>query len=815
MQSISVIPPCAALLRRVLLVLLCIAIAWPAPARAADAHADLPRLINEEEFGRVLALVRPEIANPSFTDDQFLSDVRIVALVALARLAGQGPPDASTDAEVTRLYAEAVRYSGSDEDRTLRARTAAELYYQATGRPGRAMPMLFEDLAHHRRHGDRFAEVTTLTALVSAFTGAGLADQRERYRREAISVLERIYADKPGAPMALPPEFWRTLQSMFLNALSEAADAGDAVRAAKFGPAYLAINDRFLSPRFYGYLTVAEMYAFAGDAGQAQRMLAEGLPIFAAERAGMRDPGDMLRADATLACAQATVEVARPRAEALRLMDACLDGLGRAGVVPSFGTHLQAALVYERAGAADKALAHYQAGIDALGTQRGSYTVAERVAFMNLAVARKLYWGRLRMLVHKARATGSDDAFARAFMAAEEFRARQLGEVVDGDGAGGPPGGVAEFVAGQKPGTLLLGLTVMDDRTVVMAVDGATRRIVETPVGRAALGREVRGLIALLSDRTSKLDVLNRALQAYSARLLGDVRPMLRGRSRIIVALDGPAALIPPALLQAGAANDAPAGLTADVSATPAFRFLARPRPATQAAGLLALGDPAYPDSLSVVAAPPDMTRGPRRDPAPHGRLRATEGGVAVPPLPETRDEVVGIAKLFGGSQRLLLGPEATKAAVKAADLSGVGVLHFATHGLLPGDIPGLTEPALVLAPDAAGDALLRASDVEALDLRSVELTVLSACNTGSGQVTVGEGVMGLSRAFLAAGSRAVIVSMWPVASKETETLMVEFYRMRQTGLTAEQALRAAMATVRRTDPHPSIWAPFVLVRAG
>ena len=85
----------------------------------------------------------------------------------------------------------------------------------------------------------------------------------------------------------------------------------------------------------------------------------------------------------------------------------------------------------------------------------------------------------------------------------------------------------------------------------------------------------------------------------------------------------------------------------------------------------------------------------------------------------------------------------------------------------------GLAEPALVLAPGPDGDALLRSSEAEKLDLHAVELTVLSACSTGSGQVYAGEGVMGLSRAFLAAGSRAVIVSMWPVVSNSIEYWLI------------------------------------------
>jgi CHAT domain-containing protein len=176
---------------------------------------------------------------------------------------------------------------------------------------------------------------------------------------------------------------------------------------------------------------------------------------------------------------------------------------------------------------------------------------------------------------------------------------------------------------------------------------------------------------------------------------------------------------------------------------------------------------------------------------------------------------VEAIARLFPGAvARIHLGSDATESKVKSADFNQVGYLHIATHGLLGGEIVGLDEPALVLAEEPGQDMLLRASEAQQLKLSGVELTVLSACNTGSGRLTSGEGVMGLSRAFMIAGSSAVLVSLWPVSSKATEEMMVSFYQAHKSGLPVEEALQTAIAKMKAKEPHPMVWAPFVIVRS-
>lgn len=163
-----------------------------------------------------------------------------------------------------------------------------------------------------------------------------------------------------------------------------------------------------------------------------------------------------------------------------------------------------------------------------------------------------------------------------------------------------------------------------------------------------------------------------------------------------------------------------------------------------------------------------------------------------------------------------MLGAEASESMLGRKPPSAHAYVHFATHGILAGQLPGLGEPALVLANEDGSDGFLTASEVGTLKLQA-DLAVLSACSTGAGDTLPGEGVMGMSRAFLAAGSRGVVASLWPVSSKATEALMVEMYRQHRAGLDAGRALREAKRVIAASPKwrDPYYWAAFVLIAEG
>ncbi|KAM3090581.1 CHAT domain-containing tetratricopeptide repeat protein [Phormidesmis sp. 146-35] len=174
-------------------------------------------------------------------------------------------------------------------------------------------------------------------------------------------------------------------------------------------------------------------------------------------------------------------------------------------------------------------------------------------------------------------------------------------------------------------------------------------------------------------------------------------------------------------------------------------------------------------------------------------------------PLPGAEIEAKAIAPLL--NTQAILGAQGTKAAI-VAKMPQASIIHFATHGLLD-DVRGL-ESAIALAPSGKDNGLLSAEEI--LDMRlKANLVVLSACNTAQGRTT-GDGIIGLSRAFISAGVPSVIVSLWSVPDAPTAELMQSFYQNLQKNPDKAQALRQAMLTTMKTHPQPRDWAAFTLI---
>jgi CHAT domain-containing protein/tetratricopeptide (TPR) repeat protein len=195
---------------------------------------------------------------------------------------------------------------------------------------------------------------------------------------------------------------------------------------------------------------------------------------------------------------------------------------------------------------------------------------------------------------------------------------------------------------------------------------------------------------------------------------------------------------------------------------------------------------------------------------------RLKSRGFAFERLPGTATEVQSIASLLRARNEKVevrLGASATKGEILDTDLSKYRFVHFATHGVSPVDT-GIKEPFLVLSYDGVDLSRMRLSmsEIIGLKLRS-ESVVLSACNTGSGTISRAEGVMSLGRAFLAAGSSSVTVSLWRVSDKSTAVLMKNYYE----GLLEGKKKSVALAEARRAvfasgDKDPFFWAPFIVM---
>lgn len=200
-----------------------------------------------------------------------------------------------------------------------------------------------------------------------------------------------------------------------------------------------------------------------------------------------------------------------------------------------------------------------------------------------------------------------------------------------------------------------------------------------------------------------------------------------------------------------------------------------------------------------------------------------------IPPLPDTAGELVTVGKALKARQRdIILGRKASETTLKSMSAKGrlddYRIVHFATHGLVAGEIKGLAEPALALSlPSKAtekDDGLLTATEVAQLKLNA-EWVVLSACNTAAGDKPGAEALSGLARAFFYSGARSLLVSHWPVVSEAAVLLTTRTFAALKTnpGIGRAEALRRSMLALidggKPYQRHPSYWAPFIIVGEG
>jgi CHAT domain-containing protein/tetratricopeptide (TPR) repeat protein len=199
--------------------------------------------------------------------------------------------------------------------------------------------------------------------------------------------------------------------------------------------------------------------------------------------------------------------------------------------------------------------------------------------------------------------------------------------------------------------------------------------------------------------------------------------------------------------------------------------------------------------------------------------LRDFEGfgnGKDIPRLRYSLDEANAILKLITSNQgRAVTGFDADLASVLDSRIEDYQIVHFATHSLINSSQPQLSGILLSMV-DRRGvpqNGFLQLRDIYNLKL-SAKLVVLSACSTGLGKEVKGEGLIGLTRGFMHAGSRSVVASLWKVDDRATAELMTRFYTaMLKDNLTPAAALRVAKESMRREKRWraPYYWAAFVL----
>ena len=181
------------------------------------------------------------------------------------------------------------------------------------------------------------------------------------------------------------------------------------------------------------------------------------------------------------------------------------------------------------------------------------------------------------------------------------------------------------------------------------------------------------------------------------------------------------------------------------------------------------------------------------------------------PDLPCAQEEVERIASIL--NTRPLTGRQATKAEVMKR-MSSVGLIHIAAHGNeVTGEIALSPNPGWTSKFPQRKDDILKMSDVQAASLRA-RLVVLSCCHSGRGRILKGEGVVGIARAFLAAGARSVLVTLWAIDDEATMVFMKSFYQHLKEGKTASAAVQQSMKSLRESEEYSEMryWAPFQLI---
>jgi CHAT domain-containing protein len=439
------------------------------------------------------------------------------------------------------------------------------------------------------------------------------------------------------------------------------------------------------------------------------------------------------------------------------------------------------------------------------------------------------------------------------------------------------PPSVDEIRNALRPGETLLSYYFGQNASFVWAVpkdgDVAFARVPASALELEAKVRRLRQALEPQAAMVSEIPAfdLDLGYELYTL-LLKSVEPAWRPAKSLIVVTNGALGELPLSLLPTAPAQ-------VDLAARPLFSgyrnvvWLARshavtvipsasaivtlrrlPRGSPSRDKMIGFGDPYFnadeaaeaereltaPMQVASAATSADaenVTRGIplRLRAAPHTEEADAASLGMLPRLPDTRFELISVAKALDAdpAKALYLGKDANEQNVETLDLSRYRIVAFSTHGLVPGDLDGLTQPALALtAPEVAGikgDGLLTMEEILALKL-DADWVVLSACNTAAGAGAGAEAASGLGSAFFYAGTRALLVTNWSVHSASARELITDLFRRQSAdpSLTRGEALRQAMMALLdgpgATDSagrtiysyaHPLFWAPYSVIGDG
>jgi CHAT domain-containing protein/tetratricopeptide (TPR) repeat protein len=308
---------------------------------------------------------------------------------------------------------------------------------------------------------------------------------------------------------------------------------------------------------------------------------------------------------------------------------------------------------------------------------------------------------------------------------------------------------------------------------------------------------ELRRSMALYNGLKDESPARARAgLAIHEALLRHAFDQMPRGTKRLIVVPDSPLDMFPVSSLS-GSLDYEPLAKRYEIvlvpSATLWYEWGAAPD-AVDARGALVLADP----EVEVTA-----------DLDSPWRSWSDDGGLSLGRLPQARTEGLEIIERLRGRGTLLTGAQASEAALKSSDLSRYGVLHFATHTII--DTNAERSAILLASGTSIQDGLLQSREIADLPLDG-QIVVLSACQSATGTQVRGEGVLGLARAFFAAGARVVVGSLRPVRDDHARAFFDPFYAALGEGRTVGAAFHEAQRRLIDQGLPAQAWAGFILM---
>jgi CHAT domain-containing protein len=820
-----------------------------ARARAAVLRARGNEAEAEALYREALAVVAAEPAYAGSTELDLSHLFLARNLTALGRLV-------EAESEARTAVRGALANSGRDSPHTAWAVYTLMAVLLEQGRYREAEALARAVLEIHERIG------TSADSLFLASVRDGLAQALvgQRRDREALAQYEAIQAGLGGDP--------ESLETRFRGQADHAAAllrTGDAERALAMLRVELDRASRRLGeahPRtavVRGYL--AQAYAATGDTARALGEFRRAAPVMLSRSADADEEGAAPRAaddrlvDFVGAYIGVLADVAGTALEREAGLDAVAEAFRLADIAR--GRSVQRAL--------DASAARSAARTPALAELvRQEQDARHRIRSLHALLARHLSLpGAQQDPAVVADLRARTDTLRRARHAlrariAREFPAYALLTAPR-------PATLDDARASLRPGEALIATLVTRERTFVWAVpQRGPVAFASRPIGAERMAQAVATLRRALEPRARTLGdipVFDVALaHGLYVDLLESVRTGWEAAPSILVVPHGPLAQLPLAVLptrpvprsgQAGALFSdyrrvswlaRTHAITVLPSVTSLTTLRAVPPGDPGRRPFIGFGDPFFSsDQARAAATEQHPVPGPavvaagatpitvRSSPPALDSVRLAH----LPRLPETADEIQALAGAMRADRDrdVFLGARASERAVKTADLARYRVIAFATHGLVPGDLDGLTQPALALsAPEVTGvegDGLLAMDEILALRL-DADWVVLSACNTASGQGAGAEAVSGLGRAFFYAGARSLLVSSWPVETTSARALTTELFR-HSAGSSRAEALRAAMTwmideaeVVDRESgrtifayAHPIFWAPFTLVGDG